>query len=401
MLPSNLRPENFNGYPPQARDLARKHLDLLRQLPLVFLPILLREIIDYDWKFPAERTFLENQISYLSTLTPEQLTKTFSAFAQFAPPSQFEKSDWVSHPAQFESHLTAWLWSARQMDAFQTAATEYAGHLHAANPEQPPSLRRLGIVLVGRGVEQNTYPLFRKLQPHGVHFTKVNAENGLALLHQAVATRARTHPLPYGHWYIDGGPLMDGGWEGVTCVSYSALEPMRAALLRKMQAAIQSGGMGPEGMQAMLFEMQPRDLGATEPDPVLSRFQVRVLTEGSGTQIFSTSFAQWTAREALRRAQAVTLLVRFAPRQRQRSMDELLSATRPEAETDAAGSLIDADMGAYYTWINQQRLSGAIDSSFLVWFEGHNEAIAIGPSMPGGAGSSAPISLDQILGLMG
>ena len=42
-------------------------------------------------------------------------------------------------------------------------------------------------------------------------------------------------------------------------------------------------------------------------DQVMQRFDVSLLTEGSGTQIFSTSFAQWAAREALRRAQPLTL----------------------------------------------------------------------------------------------
>ena len=58
---------------------------------------------------------------------------------------------------------------------------------------------------------------------------------------------------------------------------------------------------------------------------MLNHFQLKLLTEGSGTQIFSTTFAQWTAREALRRAQPLTMLVRFAPRQRQRPMNELLA----------------------------------------------------------------------------
>jgi hypothetical protein len=401
MLPRELKPEHFNGYPPQARDLAKQHVDVLRQIPLVFLPILLREMIDYDWRFPAERKSLESQIVYLESLTSEQRAKTFSAFAQLTPPSQLERSDWVNQPSEFELRLTAWLWSTHQMDAFQAAAKEYAEHLQAANPEPPLLLRHLGIVLIGQGVERNGYPLFRKLQPHGVHFTQVNSENGLALLQQAVAMRARTHPVAYGHWYIDGGPLMEGAWEGVTCVSYSALEPMRAALLRKMQTAIQSGDMGPEALRTMMLEMQPGELGANEPDPIFSRFQMRVLTEGSGTQIFSTSFVQWAAREALRRAQPVTLLVRFAPRQRQRSMDEMLSGTHPGVETDPAGSLVDADMGAYYTWINQQRLSHATEPSFLVWFEGHNEAMAIGPSMPRGTRSSTAMGIDRILGLLG
>ena len=86
---------------------------------------------------------------------------------------------------------------------------------------------------------------------------------------------------------------------------------------------------------------------------------MKLLTEGSGTQIFSTSFVQWTAREALRRAQPLTLLVRFAPRQRQKPMNQLLSPSQGPVELDPLGSLLDADMGAYYNWINQQRLPGS------------------------------------------
>ena len=78
---------------------------------------------------------------------------------------------------------------------------------------------------------------------------------------------------------------------------------------------------------------------------ILQRFQIK-LTEGSGTQVFSTSFVPWTAREALRRAQPLTLLVRFAPRQRQKPMNELLSANPNQLELDVSGSLMDADMGA-------------------------------------------------------
>jgi hypothetical protein len=122
-----------------------------------------------------------------------------------------------------------------------------------------------------------------------------------------------------------------------------------------------------------------------------------MLTEGSGTQIFSTTFAQWTAREALRRAQPLTLLVRFARRQRQRPMNELLAATAESAELDPVGSLVDADMGAYYNWLNQQRLPGANQSSFLVWFEGHSQALAIGPATPRGTTSGSAIELGQIL----
>jgi hypothetical protein len=402
MIPSELNPDYFRRYPPQGRDLATKHLALLRQLPPAFLPILLREVIEYDWKFPSERTNLNNQFAYLNSLSADQLKAAMSAFARFTPPTQFEKSDLVNQPGEFEQRLTAWLWSTRQIDAFQTAAQEYAGRLRAASPEAVPPLRRLSIVVVGQGIEQSSYPLFRKLKPLGVHFTKAVPGNGMALLRQAVTARAQSCPLSFGHWYIDGGSRLPGAWDGVTCISYAELEPMRLALLHRMRAATQSSDMGPEALRTMLLGMQPRELRATEPDSLLSRFQVRVLTEGSGTQIYSTSFAQWTAREALRRAQPVTLLVRFAPRQRERSMDELLANAHSGAgpEMDPEGSLIDADIGGYYTWINQQRLSGADESAFLIWFENHSEAVAIGPSMPRGASSSSAMDLGQILALV-
>jgi hypothetical protein len=131
--------------------------------------------------------------------------------------------------------------------------------------------------------------------------------------------------------------------------------------------------------------------------PILARFQMKLLTEGSGTQIFSTSFTQWAAREVLRRAQPLTILVRFAPRQHEKPMNELLSPIHEPAELDPLGSLLDADMGAYYTWINQQRLPGADKSMFLVWFENHKEALAVSPFMPRGTMSTSNVNIPQLL----
>jgi len=122
-----------------------------------------------------------------------------------------------------------------------------------------------------------------------------------------------------------------------------------------------------------------------------------VLTEGAGTQVFSTTFVQWTAREAMRRAQPLTLLARFAPRQRMAPMNELLQRNPLTQETDPEGSLVDADMGAFYTWINQQRLPGQDESRFLAWYEGHNIAVAIAPGLAKETVSNGPATLGKIL----
>jgi hypothetical protein len=60
------------------------------------------------------------------------------------------------------------------------------------------------------------------------------------------------------------------------------------------------------------------------------------------------------------------------------------------------GSLIDGDMGAYYTWINQQRLAGAEKAAFLAWFEDHGEALAIGPGWQAGRVSAEPVELAEL-----
>jgi len=64
---------------------------------------------------------------------------------------------------------------------------------------------------------------------------------------------------------------------------------------------------------------------------------------------------------------------------------------------DPAGALVDGDFGAYYNWLNQQRLSGAEKSAFLVWFEDHGEALAIGPGMPRGTESTQAANLKEVL----
>src|SRR5216683_3275707 len=363
MLPRDLKAELFSGYPPEARKLVTNYVAALQHLPLSFLPSMLREAIEYDYKFPPERRALERELANLNSLSAEQLQDWLQGFAQIHLSAALENFDWINAPAQFVEQLSSHLWTTHQLDAFRTAAIAYADRLRAAVPPEPPATPRLGIAVVGQGV----------------------------------ASRAKAHPAPYAHWYIDGGQQAEHA-AALTSVSYAALEPARAALLGKMRADIDRPGMGPEALRTHLAQLRPADLGLDKGgDEVLDRFRIKMLTEGSGTQIFSTTFAQWTAREALRRAQPLTLLVRFAPRQRQRPMNELLAATPESAELDPVGSLVDADMGAYYNWLNQQRLPGANQSSFLVWFEGHSQAVAIGPATPRGTTSTSAIDLGQIL----
>jgi hypothetical protein len=242
MLPSQLNARQFNGYPPEAKELVTSRIAVLRQMPLSLLPLVLREAIAYDWKFPAERGNLDHQLAYLSSLSGEQLQLLMVRFAQLRLSGELERMDWVNEPQRFSEQLTAHLWATHQIDGFREAALEYGQKMDATAPAEPIPIPRLAIVVIGKGVAQNNYPLFRKLRPWGVYFKRVDAAEGHRILLEAVIARAQAHPVPFAHWYIDGGAGETISSSGVTCVSYEKLENVRTALLGTDAA----GGSGTE-----------------------------------------------------------------------------------------------------------------------------------------------------------
>jgi hypothetical protein len=399
MLPPEATAESFATYPPQARALAVQHLAVIQRLPVAFAAPLMRELIAYDWRFPAERREIDDQFAYLESLSPPDFERTMRGFASLFLSPALNKIDWIRRPGEFVEALTAELWSGHQIDGFRTTADAYAAAWRKAFPETEPVTPRLAVVVMGRDVRADSYPLFRRLAPHGVRIAQVDASGAWETLLDAVAARAAKYPLPYGHWYIDGGSPPAPTDPRLTTVTWAELAPVRSAMLSRMQSVIGSGHGGPEELRTLMAETTMKQVGmsAEGQDEVLSRFKLSVLSEGSGTQIFSTTFVQWTAREALRRAQPCTLLMRYASRQRQLPMNELLAGTGDRNAPDPQGSLIDADMGAYYTWIDQRRLTGADQASFIAWSEAQGQAIVAGPAAPRGTTADNAMTMRQIL----
>ncbi len=406
MPPSDLQASAFALYPPRAREIAVMHLPLLRRLPTNFLAVMLRELIGYDWHFPAERAEMDTQLRMLGAMSAAELDGAMAGFRALPITAELEQSGWASEPAAFVEKMTAYLWTVHAMDAFRAAALAYGERLDAAQAVaegmQPP---RWCVVVVGRGANGSSPALFQKLRPLGTRFTQVSAEGGLQAVLAAAAARARSAPAAYGHWYVDGGaaagrPGDAAGGGGLVTVSYQALAPVRSALLERMHHARVSGTVGPEDLRSLLAAMRPEDLGETASagDEVRRRFELALLTEGSGTQIFSTTFVQWAGREVLRRARPQTLVLRYAPRQVDRPMNDLLLVAATSPKEDAEGSLVDADMGAYYTWLNLRRLRGAESARFVAWRESGREAVVIAPGMPRGATSAQACDVEKILG---
>lgn len=397
MQPSQLTAESFKSYPPKGRALAVANLKLLQALPLGFVPFLLKDILTFDWKFPAEQAEMTNQIIYLNKLWEQQRKREMEPFEGLKLNEKLENTDWVNQPAQFLEQLSAHLWATQQMDGFRDASESYVRKFNVSLSPEPLPAPRLGIAVFGEGVTTTDYKLFRKLRPSGVYYSKVNPARGREILAEALKARAAAHAIPYAHWCVEGAD-MNTSLPGYTCVTYNGLTPVRTKLAAMMLKAYESAKFDPEQLRTTLAAVTPESVGMAESgDGALDRFQLTLLTEGSGTQIYSTTFVQWAAREALRRAQPITLYTRYTPRQKERTMDELLGGTKKETMGDPEGSLIDGDMGAFYTWINMQRLPGADAARFLAWFEGHGEAVAIAPGLKAGTEETSPIDMAALL----
>ena len=375
MRPEQLQPEHFAGYPPLGRAVAVRGIKLLRQLPLGFVPLLLRQVIAFDWNFPPERSEVDAQFDYLGGLSQLQLREATRGFENLRLSPQMEQIDWVNAPLDFSEQLSAELWATGQIAAFRTAAVELLNQVHAAFPPPRAEIPRRVIVVLGQGVSKNSYLLFRKLRPQGTYFSQVSPQGGMHTLMQYVATRGREHPAPYAHWYVDGGIPIRPAPPGIEVIAYSEMESFRSRVAATMRAQLLQG-QGTEARRNGLARLGPADFGldVSGKNAVTDHFKISVLVEGSGTQFLSTTFVQWSVRELLRRAQPSTVLARFAPRLTEASMNAVLAGDTQTVVLDAQGAAIDADMGAYYMWINLMRLTGAGEAGFLVWIEDHNEA---------------------------
>jgi hypothetical protein len=401
MEPRELKSESFSQYPTEAQKLAAANLDVLRAMPLTLLPLVLRQLVRYDWSFPAEQQQLKSQFDWLKQRGAAALSAVMAPFAAIPLSSELRRGDWLNHPQRFSEQMTAELWSTNRIDAYHAAAQKYQQDLDRAFDPTVPGIPRLTIVIVDKNTQPDRIVLFRKLMPHGTLFTHVDPAQGLEEISKMFSARARKQPQKYAHWYIDGGELHQGlrSSDGVTTTSYGQLVPAALREFALMKKLTSSGTVGVETVTSYVAGLSPDDLGlkGTAADATLRYFETSLLTEGAGCQIFSTTFVQWAARECLRRAQPLTLLARYSTRQTLAPMEQLLSRDPRQQAQDAEGSLVDADMGAYYTWIYQSRLAGADQSSFLAWSEGGNTAIAIAPSIPRGKTSATACNIKQLL----
>lgn len=401
MTPASLTVSSFDAYPPQGKDLARQYLTVLRGMPLAVLPSFLEQVRTFDWRFPYEQASLTGQLEWLKKANADQLGRLLQPFASVTLSAPLAAWDWVNDPQGFTQALSEHLWQSRQIDGYRVAAVELFRALPAPSAPAQPSLV---VAIIGRDAPVTSYPLFLRIRKSGMVLRNLATADAQETLLALLAERAQAAPVPYAHWYIDGGdawPVNGPVSESMIHFTYPQLTPINNAVLKAMDEAVRQG-TGPEVLENRLSHLSPAQLGATETtaDLRLQHLFVSLLTAGSGTQLYSTSFVQAAAFEVLHRARPSTLYFRFAPRRRQVSINDLIESRAVSPLLDPEGSLVDADMAAYYAYLELQKAPGGGHASFMVWVEGRNEAFIAGPNVAQGVESNTPLSMKQALSLV-
>lgn len=401
MKPADLQAASFAAYAPEARALAVAHLELLRQIPLAVLPTFLEQIQSLPNLFPKEQATLTGQIDFLSKASPQARATLLGPFAAIPLSPALQQLDWVNSPGTFLGSLSGYLWQSTQIDAYHRAASALFAALPrpAANNNAPAPLL---ISVFGRDATRTDYSLFTKLRTRGLYLRSVSPAGAGEALMALLRTRSQLHAAPYAHWYIDGGSpwSFDGAQSSVVACSYPELAPLTDRVLQAMDKAVQQG-TGPEVLVQRLSRMRPEELNVADitTDARLAHFYIQLLTQSSGTQVYSTSFVQAAAVALLRRAQPQTLCMRFAPRRKPASLNDMIEQRGVSSEPDANGAMIDADMATYYAWLALCDLPNGERSTLISYVEDRGEAFVISPSVTRGAESATPLTMSQVLAL--
>ena len=376
---------------------------LLESIPVPLAAMMMLQLARADSLFPAERRELDRTLQSLTPPRLDNAERAVEAFATLRLSPELERIDWRSDPTGFVDRMTAELWSTGQIGTFRESAKLLATSAKTADKGAQASKRRFVAIALDKGLSAvgKTPVLFRKLRPYGTYFPNADDRDGSETLASWLAARANAHPEPYMHWQISGDIWNVPPAASVVSLSYNGMLAEREKLLAFFNTVRNSAAsQGPEGLHRVLQHLSPEKVGMSAiSNPVMRTFALEILTQGSGTQLYATTFVQWTVREALRRAQPESVLAWFTPRCEATSIDWRISHPDREQAPDAPGSLIDAEMGAYLSYLNLMRLPDADRASLLVWHEGYGQALLIGSHLPRGVECNSEITVKGLLAL--
>jgi hypothetical protein len=420
--------------------------DVLKRLPLTFLPYVNQQINEWDFLFPNERKAAEALVVYVDGLTAEQSERLFHDVVEIE--GKMGVRNWkfstTEQTIQNSSQLASSPWFQdwrRAVQAVFDAADEHARKTSGASE----ALRnRLVLLDIPRNIPVSEASVWRRWRATGeVHAVGLPAldlgqgvmeylltgptgpaqnsvpnavsNTGAGLLD---TMRTRRDASLADVWVVDAEKrlvesilALDSAREqagGSILLSYARLDSYRQSFAREMNT-MRKDLSDADAVFDRLRKVEVTQWCPREAllDPVIPEFVRSLYLSGNGAVIFGNSFVEWAASEAFRRARPALLAAQFGIRSKPKPFTGVAVFENPDqvnplpTADDLPGSATDAEILALYVWLAACRYDEYQQTTVCVCLaESLGKAYVVAPREFNALLSGEPLSAPRLRGAL-
>ena len=405
----------------EAAALGREHAELLARLPATVHAFILIELQKWPTLFVPEQRYQRVLLQQLSGLPARQLADAAGGIARVETDAGVDRLN-RRDPGRLQDEAQALLRKQRLVAAWRKEVDAFFQTIGPAIERvlyPPDAPRRLVVQIYGRGIAVQPHTLWSRFKGTGMRIPlklEAAAPNSFLKAVFGMADETGTGaPLfgaagkdsrltPADSWIIECHEqlhqLFGRGAEnepraqassdvdrpGLTALSYDRLAAYRDELMRSLYKKILAGVESPQAFAAYArsLKLTPAVDPRVQSSDAVQAFVRDVFLTGNGTLFVNNTFVEWTAVQALRRAQPRILVTCFGVRDRLKPFSSLVLFSQPRQADqiplieDPVGSFVDVEQLSYYVWLNAEK-SPAYRKKTLYLFlaEGIEEMLAL------------------------
>lgn len=411
------------GLDPAAKELAKRYQHLLDALPRTFSISIITKLKSWPNLFEPEKTYFTTLLEQLNALTPSERQSIFANLAAFESESgcdQIRDDDPFTLDQMLIRHIKRrglWMpWRVQISQVFSKIQPSLDAALYSSDHS-----RRLVVILYDQGITIERNQLWQRFREVGVRvplalenaittkpflrelFTGRPADAGPGIAPTLFSAIGKTpRPTPHDIWMIEADDALASlcgenvaNAESSACVtgmSYVRLRDFREKISDVIYNRTSTGQItGPSELADYLrtLDIMPASSSILDSDPRVRAFIRDIFLGGAGTLVINNTFVEWSAIQAMKRAQPHVMVARFGVRYKMKPFSSLLLFSKPRPADkipwmlDPWGSFIDVELLSYYIWLKSQEIIPYRDRTLYVLLaDGVEEMLVVGPAKP-------------------
>jgi hypothetical protein len=402
------------------------HRGVLRRLPLTFLPFVNQQLRQWEFLFPNERGAVERLLVYVAGRSAEQSATLFRDVVELE--AKMGVRHWQFSTAEQTIQNSSQLARSPYFQQWRQAVQMVFDAADRSASQNGPAgdRKRLILIDIPASLPLDAKKVWRRWQgigrpveldvlrhggaPRMMEWLLAGglSDDGLAQEGLFSVMRGRTDASASDVWVVDASSglveTLAKRREAGILLSYSRLDAYRENFSHEMNTMRKDLA----DADAVFDHLRKVDVRPWCPpevvaDPAVWEFVRSLYLSGNGAGIFSNSFVEWGASEALRRARPRFLAARFGIRSKPKPFTGVAVFENPDkvnpmpAVDDVEGSALDAEMLALYVWLAASRYEEYQRNTVCVCLaESIAQAYVVGPAEFSLDNGSTPVSMERL-----